>query len=81
MIPGNIKVHEDFKQFAFDEANNNYLEGLKLLLTYKKVFDMVMYYNDRMDEFDVKLAGLRDMILRDRDEEDKQEDSGKPKTF
>lgn len=80
-IPSNQKVHEDFARFAFEEANNNYLNAINLLMKYKSVFDWFEVFENRITEVELKMDGLRDYVVEaTQQKEDKPKDKG-PKLF
>lgn len=82
-IPSNQKAHADFATFAFEEANNNYLNAINLLLKYKKIFDWFEVFESRLDEVESKMEGLRDFVITESkpQEEQKEEKSRGPKLF
>ena len=54
-IPSNKKTHEEFVKFAFDEANNNYLTAINVLLKYKDIFRT-------LDRLESDMGELRDKM-------------------
>jgi len=83
-IPSNREIHKDFTEFAFNEANNNYLNAINLLLKYKKIFDWFEVFEQRISQIEYNMEGLRDHVINNGEEENNKKenkDSGKPKTF
>lgn len=76
---GNLKIHEAFQKFAFDNCNNEYLMAIGKLLEYKEIFEYLLDLNQRLGfiESEVKL-------LVDKDESNTSESKkveNKNKTF
>lgn len=88
-IPSNRKIHKDFAEFCFEEANNNYLSGLNILLKYSKIFDWLDRIEERLTQTETNMNLLRDYVLQSIKEENKNEkeddkksnERRKPKTF
>jgi hypothetical protein len=69
---GNLKIHEAFQKFAFDEANNEYLVAIDKLLNNAKFID----YFRVLDERITRLENKEDVV---EEKEEKADDM--PKTF
>jgi hypothetical protein len=67
-IPSNEKVHQEFTKFAYDEANNNYLSAINLLLKYKQIFSWFENFELRLTETESKMDYLRDILLQKSEE-------------
>ena len=83
-IPSNREIHKAFAKFCFEEANNNYLNGISKLLIYKSIFEVFERFEDRLSKAEYNLEQLRDFILsKENENEDngKKESSEKTKTF
>ena len=46
--PGNLKIHEGFQRYAFDEANNEYLVAIDKLLQNAKFIDYFRVLDERI---------------------------------
>lgn len=76
-IPGNREIHKQFADFCYKHANNNYLNGISILLKYKTIFDWLERIEDRIYEVETKTEGLRDLIMQ----KPKEEKNKEPKLF
>ncbi|MHA1911887.1 MAG: hypothetical protein ACTSYA_09345 [Candidatus Kariarchaeaceae archaeon] len=82
---GNRKIHDLFIAFAKEEANNNYLSALQLLLKYKDIFNWMDRLNLRLDDLEFKTERLKEIVLSSIKEgseqkEESSEDKG-PKFY
>lgn len=88
-IPGNRKVHKQFVEFAANEANNNYISAINLLMKYRTIFEWLDRINERLDDLEFKEEGLRDLVLqiaedsvdKETEEEVRSHENKMPKTF
>ena len=79
--PGNREIHKEFAEFCFDFSNNNYLEGISKLMDNKKFSDRFERNEDRLSVVEMKLEGLRDLVLEQPKPEEKTTTEEKGKTF
>lgn len=84
-IPSNKKTHEEFVKFAFDEANNNYLTAINILLKYKDIFRTLDRLENEMSEVKDRMELLKEFVLVNSQivKEEVKEEKGpkRPKTF
>jgi hypothetical protein len=80
-IPSNRKVHEQFAKFAFEEANNNYLNAINVLLKYKQIFDWFEMFEARLNEVESKMDGLRDFVIAETAPKEEVKEKKKPKLY
>lgn len=65
--PGNLKTHEEFLKFAFEEANNEYMVAIGKLLTFAKL-------SERLDSIEHRLNALEVLTLNHVEDCNKEED-------
>jgi len=90
-IPSNREIHKNFSKFCFEEANNNYLSGINLLLKYSKIFDWLDRIEERLTQVESNMDLLRNWVIgevkngkKENNEDDSKEEgreSSRPKTF
>lgn len=63
-IPSNREIVKDFAEYAYNEANNNYLSAIKQLMDNKRFTDHIIELEQRVYEVETKMDMLRDYALK-----------------
>jgi ADP-glucose pyrophosphorylase len=70
--PGNMKVHKAFKQYAFDNANNEYLLAIGKLLEYYDLFRFLVALDERVAELEKQMKLMSEVKVEEPKKEDKK---------
>jgi hypothetical protein len=71
---GNLRIHEDFIKFCFDNSNNEFLQGIKLLLDSYKTAELISDMAEYLSVLDLRVSDLKNEIesLQVKDNKDKR---------
>ena len=81
---GNLKIDKDFQEFCFRNANNEYLQGIALLLNIAKHYEDIKGLEEYMSQIDNRLSLIEDKLKSVKDdvqEKDKEVKKENKKTF
>lgn len=70
---GNLEIDKEFQEFCFKYANNEYLQGIKLLLQYFKHYKELYALNDYVAVIDARLTDVEDKLSGKTEEPERKE--------